>query len=129
MNLRQIIRSRSGTGGLDGDFGDEGLGSGDVGVTRIGGTQGGEPCGMEERAEGGEPPAGDDDIVGGKAERQPFGRSILAALKLGVGIEEVADELRVREAVDAPVAGEEVEHQYGMVGFLDAAGFFVGGLS
>ena len=84
---------------------------------------------MKERANGKEPPAGDDYFVGGKAERQAFRRSFLGALNLGIGIEEVIDELRVRKAVDAPVTGMEIEHQHGMLGFLDASGFFVGRLS
>ena len=84
---------------------------------------------MKERAEGSEPPAGDDDIVRGKAECQPFRRSIFCPFYLGIGIEEIVDELRIREAVDASVAGEEVEHQYGVLGFLDAAGFFLDWLS
>ena len=48
---------------LDGDLHDEGLVSGDVRVTRIGGAKRGDPCGVEKRAEGIEPPAGDDDIM------------------------------------------------------------------
>ena len=50
-------------------------------------------------------------------------------LDIGVGIEEVMDELGVREAVNASVAGEKIEDQDGVFGFLDAEGFFVGGLS
>ena len=54
---------------------------------------------------------------------------ILAVLNIGVGIEKVMDELRVWEAVNVPVAGEEIEDQDGVFGFLEAEGFFVGGLS
>ena len=122
-------RSGNGADGLDGDLGDEGLVAGDMCVAGIGGVDGGEPCDMEQRAQGMEPPAGEDDIVGGKQEREPFRRRIAAAFEHGIGIELVVVELRVGEAVDASFAGEKVEHQQRVLAFLDTAGFFVGRLS
>jgi len=56
--------SWSGIDRLDGDLRDEGLVSGNVCVTRIGGAKRGDPCGVEKRAQGVQTPAGDDDIVG-----------------------------------------------------------------
>ena len=48
---------------IDDNLRDEGLVAGDVRVARIGGAKRGDPCGVEKRAKGVEPPAGDDDIM------------------------------------------------------------------
>jgi hypothetical protein len=114
--------------GCDGDLRNEGHFRGEVGVARIGRAKGGEPGGVEKRAQSVEPPASQDDIMGGEQQRQPLRWSVPAALNSRVGIEQVMDELRVREPVNASVAGEEIEHQKRVVVFLEAAGFFLGGL-
>ena len=65
--------SGSGTDGLDGNFRDVGLVAGDICVAGIGGSDGGEPCDMKKWAQGLE--AGEDDIMGGKLEREPLPRA------------------------------------------------------
>ena len=79
------MRSAGGADGLDVDLLDEWFVAGHLCVTRISGAESGQFCGVEQWAQGVEPPAGDDDIVRGKQEREPFRRRISAAFERGLG--------------------------------------------
>lgn len=78
--------SGSGTGWLESDIHDKWLFRGDIRVTRIEGAKRSDPSGTEQWAQGLQAPASDDDIMGGKSERQPFRRSVSMALSVQVGV-------------------------------------------
>ena len=104
--------------GRDFDGGDEGDGAFEFGVAFGEDAEGGELVFAEFIGEEAEPPAQDDDIGGGKGERQFLRRGVFVITGVGVGFEGVINQL----------AGVEAAAMVFILVELDAGGVSVGGL-
>lgn len=93
-----------------------------VGITRV---HRGHPFQLvlgEQRDEAREPRAGDDDIGGGKREREPFGRG--AGVAVGMGFERVVAELRHRKTDARARVGPELDEGDGVHDLMERGGVF-----
>ena len=103
---------------LDFDGRDEDFGTVEVGIAFGEDADGGEFVIAEEIGEASEPPAQDDNIGGGKRERQFLRRRVLVVFGIWIGFEGVINQL----------AGVEATAMVLVLVELDAGGVSVGGL-